>query len=413
MFKLKKFFLTAFCLLATPLLAGNLDKKAEQLAQSLLIIDTHIDVPYRLNEKYEDISKATEGGDFDYPRAIKGGLNAPFMSIYLPADLDGTQDAVKLANKLIDDIKKIISDSPEKFLSACSSRDVENSLGTAKIALPMGMENGSAIAGDIKNLKHFWKRGIRYITLTHAKSNHISDSSYDKNRQWHGLSEFGKGLIVEMNKLGVMVDISHVSDIAFYQVMEISKAPVIASHSSARHFVPGFERNMSDEMIIKLAEKEGVIQLNYASSFLAKTAQDAWNKFDEDKKKFIEDNKLSEKTDKDKLDEFNNSYKKTHPELWVTLEHLLDHVDHVVKLTSIDNVGIGSDYDGVGDSLPTGLKDVASYPALIKGLLQRGYSEQDIEKILSGNLLRVWKAVEQYAQQQGTTTMHCNNLNQG
>jgi membrane dipeptidase len=387
--------------------AQNLDAQAERLAKSSLIIDTHIDLPYRLNEHYEDISISTEKGDFDYPRAVKGGLNVPFMSIYIPAEYEITNKAYDFANKLIDDVENIIKHSPDKFMAACSSSDAEASLKLNKIALPMGMENGAPIVGDIKNLEHFWARGIRYITLTHSKSNHISDSSYDKNRQWNGLSDFGKKLVIDMNRLGVMVDISHVSDIAFYQVMEITKVPAIASHSSARFFVPGFERNMRDEMIIKLAENNGVIQLNYASSFLTKAARDAWDLLKVALAKYKLDNNLPESDDTPEVKAFAKKYKTEHPELYVDMKDVLDHIDHIVKITSIDNVGIGSDYEGVGDSLPTGLKDVSSFPTLIKGLLKRGYSESDIGKILGGNLLRVWKAVEQYAEQQGTKTRHC------
>ncbi|MFT5451805.1 MAG: membrane dipeptidase [Enterobacterales bacterium] len=382
--------------------------QARKLAKSLIIIDTHIDVPYRLNDHYEDISKATEKGDLDYPRAVEGGLNAPFMSIYIPADLEAKPEAIILANKLIDDIEKIIKQSPNKFMAACSSQDVEKSLVLNKIALPLGMENGAPIAGDFKNLEHFYKRGIRYVTLAHSKSNHISDSSYDENRQWFGLSEFGKKLVPEMNRLGVMIDISHVSDIAFYQVIESTKTPVIASHSSARHFTPDFERNMSDEMIIKLGENDGVIQINYGSTFLIKSARIAWDLFSEVEEKFITENSLDEEKDKDEIEAFKSQYKLKHPELWANISDVLDHIDHVVKLTNINHVGLGSDYDGVGDSLPNGLKDVSTYPALIQGLLDRGYDEVSIGKILGGNSLRVWKAVEKYATSQGTKLIHCS-----
>ena len=394
--------------LTTNLVADGMDAKAILLAKTLLIIDTHIDVPNRLRKNYEDVSKATENGDFDYPRAISGGLNAPFMSIYIPAELEAKGEDTALANQLIDDVENLIQQAPDKFYKACSSADVESSIKLNKIALPMGLENGSPLAGDLKNLEHFWNRGIRYITLAHSKSNHISDSSYDSHRQWYGLSDFGKQLIPEMNKLGVMVDVSHITDIAFYQVMEISKAPVIASHSSARYFTPNFERNMSDEMIIKLAQHQGVIQVTFGSSFLDQSARDAWDVFEEEEKQFVRDNTQLEPKSAE-VEEFKKQYKQQHPELWVSVDRVLDHIDHIVKLTSIDNVGIGSDYEGVGDSLPVGLKDVSSYPNLIKGLLKRGYDETAIEKILSGNVLRVWKAVEQFAASQGTVTRHCLN----
>lgn len=366
------------------------------LAQDTIIVDTHIDVPYRLNHEWEDISVATDGGDLDYPRAVAGGLDAPFMSIYIPADLQTTGGSKDLANKLIDDMEKVVASAPDKFMIAKSVADVEAAFASGKIALPLGMENGSAIEGSMENLAHFHERGIRYITLTHSKWNHISDSSYDEDKHWGGLSEFGKELVTAMNNIGVMVDISHVSDGAFWQVMDIAKTPAIASHSSARHFTPGFERNMSDDMIKRLAENGGVIMINYGSAFLTEVAN-AYNK-----PKGEAYNAWIEESGTEKSDEveeaFDAKYRAEHPYPYADLSDVLDHIDHVVKITgSVNYVGLGSDYDGVGDSLPTGLKDVSSYPTLIKGLLERGYSEDDVKKILSGNLLRVWREIEAYA----------------
>ena len=261
------------------------------------------------------------------------------------------------------------------------------------ISLPMGMENGSPIQGSLENLKHFYERGIRYITLAHSQSNHISDSSYDIRRQWKGLSPFGKELVVEMNKIGILVDISHVSDDAFYQAVEISKVPLIASHSSLRAFTPGFERNMDDDMIKALGKNGGVIQINFGSTFVSKIAR-TWSDAFSKKRKEVEE---KEGKDSKETEKFSKSYTEKNPLPYATLETVLDHIDHVVKLIGIDHVGIGSDYDGVGDTLPIGLKDVSTYPNLVQGLLDRGYSEQDIVKILSGNLLRVWRATEEYA----------------
>ena len=264
------------------------------------------------------------------------------------------------------------------------------------MSLPMGMENGSPIEGDLKNLQYFFDRGVRYITLTHSLSNHISDSSYDKNRQWNGLSEFGTEVIREMNRLGIMVDISHVSDDAFWQVIELSAVPVIASHSSARHFTPGFERNINDEMIVALAEKGGVVQINFGSTFITQLGEEYGTALSEASKLYLAAHPELTKTELYRI--YPGIYAEKHGPLpYANVDDVLDHFDHVVSLTSVDHVGIGSDFDGVGDSLPVGLKDVASYPNLIKGLLQRGYSEDDIRKILGENLLRVWQAVEDYA----------------
>ncbi|MBV1910749.1 MAG: dipeptidase [Kangiellaceae bacterium] len=369
---------------------------AEQIAQKYIITDTHIDVPYRLENKFEDVSHATTHGDFDFPRAKAGGLDAPFMSIYIPAKLEKEAGASKaLADKLIDMVEKLAEDAPDKYGVVHSVAQMQENFNKGIISLPMGMENGSPIEGEMENLEYFYQRGIRYITLTHSKANHISDSSYDENRPAKGLTEFGKKLVVEMNNTGVMVDVSHISDDAFYQVMEISKVPVIASHSSARHFTPGFERNMSDEMIELLAKNGGVIQINFGSTFISQRSIDNNNTHKDAVSAFVKENDVKENSDEAKA--FSKSYRDKIPFEYATLNDVLDHFDHVVKIAGIDYVGIGSDYDGVGDSLPVGLKDVSNYPALINGLLGRGYSEQDIAKILSGNLIRVWKQAEEYA----------------
>jgi membrane dipeptidase len=367
--------------------------KANKLAQENIIIDSHIDVPYRLEEKWVDVTKATQSGDFDYPRAKQGGLNAPFMSIYIPASLDSSANSTKLADKLIDYVEAIVGRAPDKFAIATSTTDVEQQFAQGLISLPLGMENGSPIQGDLANLQHFYDRGIRYITLAHSQANHISDSSYDLRRKWKGLSPFGKELVQEMNKVGVLIDISHVSDAAFYQTIELTQTPVIASHSSLRAFTPGFERNMDDEMIKALGKNGGVIQINFGSTFVTKRAN-AWSKKRSTEQKIVEE-KFGE--DSDEYKNFRDQFSAKNPLPYATLDSVLDHIDHVVKLIGIDHVGIGSDYDGVGDSLPTDLKDVSTYPNLIQGLLNRGYSDAHIIQVLSGNFMRVWKINEEYA----------------
>jgi membrane dipeptidase len=376
--------------------AVDLAAQAMDIAQNSIIIDTHIDVPYRLHDDWEDVSEATEGGDYDYPRAKAGGLNAPFMSIYTPAGLEAEGRSKEVAEELIDLVNRIVNESPDKYAIALSPADIEDQYAHGLISLPMGMENGSPIEGDLANVQHFFDRGIRYITLAHGLSNHISDSSYDDNKQWGGLSEFGVEVVHEMNRVGIMVDISHVSDEAFWDVMEVTAAPAIASHSSARHFTPDWERNIADDMIVRLAENGGVVQINYGSAFLTQTAQEYGPARREALAAYIEENggEISEELES----AFEAKYASEHGSYpYATLEETLDHFDHVVKLTSIDHVGIGSDYDGVGDSLPIGLKDVSSYPNLVEGLLRRGYGEDDIRKILGGNLMRVWREVEAVA----------------
>ncbi len=370
-------------------------QRARHLSTTSIITDGHIDVPYRLEKKWVDVSESTEDGDFDYPRAIAGGLNAPFMSIYTPAEKD-TEQAREHADSMIGFVNRIVDESPDKFAIPFSVADIRRHFEDGVISLPMGLENGSPIGQDLAMVQYFHDRGVRYITLTHSKSNLISDSSYDENKQWDGLSEFGFDLVREMNRVGIMVDISHVSDAAFWDVMEVAQAPVIASHSSARHFTPDWERNINDDMIKKVADIGGVIMINFGSAFVTEEANSFSQARSDAYDAYIEENGLEES---DELqEEFRDSYDRENgPYPFASLTHVLDHFDHVVALAGIDYVGIGSDYDGVGDSLPLGLKDVSSYPNLIEGLLERGYGDEDIKKILGENLLRVWTAVEAYA----------------
>jgi membrane dipeptidase len=368
-------------------------------AEQTLIIDTHIDIPFRLHRGYVDVSKATDGGDFDYPRAKAGGLNAAFMSIYIPAAVDEAGDSVALADKLIDDMENLANSHPDKFAIARCSADIEAQAARGLISMPLGMENGGPVAASDEALDHFYQRGIRYITLSHSKSNALSDSSYDLNEAHGGLSPLGKDMVVRMNNLGVMVDVSHISDAAFEQVIEISQVPVIASHSSLRHYTPGFRRNMTDDMVKTLAEAGGVIQINYGSSFISAEAREYANAASASIIAYQQKNKLAR--DAQELRDYREQYRIDNPYPFATMDMVLDHIDRAVELGGIDSVGIGSDYDGVGDSLPIGLKDASTYGDLMEGLRGRGYSQAEINKIMGGNTLRVWRAVEAYAQAQG------------
>ena len=381
----------------------DIDAEALRIAQTSIIVDTHIDVPFRLLARPQDVARATDSGDFDYPRAVAGGLNAPFMSIYTPARLEGTGKSRTAADRLIKLVEDIVAQAPDKFALATSVADVREQFASDLISLPMGMENGSPLEGDIANLQYFYERGIRYLSLSHGETNHLSDSSYDESRQWHGISEFGEEVIREMNRLGIMIDVSHVSDDAFWQILDTSAVPVIASHSSARRFTPGFERNMSDDMIIALARHGGVVQINFGSSFITREAQVYSSARMAAGKAYLEEH--PELGEAYLYREYPAIYDAEHgPFPYATLDDVLDHFDHVVSLAGVDHVGIGSDYDGVGDTLPVGLKDVSSYPNLVAGLLRRGYSDEDIRKILGENLLRVWAAAEDYAATTSSST---------
>jgi len=389
--------------LAAPALASaeetDLAATAGMLARRAMIVDTHIDVPYRLFDDWEDVTKSTVDGDFDYVRARSGGLNIPFMSIYTPAEAEEEGTSYALANQLIDSVEALVGRAPGKFVIVKTTDDAKKAMAKGLIGLAMGMENGSPIEGKLENLAFFHDRGISYITLAHALSNHISDSSYDEERKWNGLSPFGKDVVAEMNREGIMVDISHVTDEAFYQVLAISKVPVIASHSSPRHFTPGWERNMSDEMIKALAKNGGVIQINFGSSFLTQEAWEWHETMDELRTLYLEANGLDEYGDE--AEQFEKDYRIEHPFPYATLDDLLANFEHVINLVGVEHVGIGSDFDGVGDSLPEGMKDVSDYPALIEVLLKREYTADVIQGIMGGNLMRVWREVEEYAKAQG------------
>ncbi len=376
---------------------------ADELAHKYIITDGHVDLPFRLKVKnfrlereYMTIPVSTTEGDFDYERAKKGGLDAPFMSVYIPSSYQLQPDKGKaLADSLINMVRGIAEQIPDKFAMANSPAEVEANFEAGKISLPMGMENGAPIGDDLANVKYFHERGIRYITLTHGKDNQICDSSYDTTRTWNGLSAFGEQVVKEMNRVGIMVDISHVSDSTFYDVIKLTRIPIIASHSSCRAFTPGFQRNMNDDMIKKLGENGGVIQINFGSAFLDSAVR-AGNEINRKKLQALLDEKGLKSSDslaKPIVEQFRNE----NPSLFADVEIVANHVDHVVKLAGIDHVGIGSDYDGVGDSLPTGLKDVSQYPNLIYILLKRGYNEEDIAKVCYKNVWRVWNKVEQAA----------------
>ncbi|GIS23078.1 MAG: dipeptidase [Gammaproteobacteria bacterium] len=340
----------------------KINNLAQELAQEMIIIDTHLDTPIQLymqqskNGFYEDITKASSL-HFDFDRAVSGGLNVPFFVIFTPPSAEEKGTAFEMAKDLIQILEDIMNKHPSKFRLVKSPEEITNEKGVMQVVY--GMENGAPIESKLSNIKVFSDMGINYITLAHSKSNHISDSSYDSNKNWGGLSPFGRKVVAEMNKQGVMIDISHVSDAAFYEVLKLTKTPVIASHSSLRHFVPGFERNVSDDMLRELAKNEGVIQICFGSEFIAE--------------------------------------KKKYPNLVVTVKDVADHIDRVKELVGIDHVGIGSDYDG-WRNFPVGLEDTSTYPNLIKELLNRDYTKEEIKKIFGGNLLRVWREVKRFSE---------------
>src|SRR5262245_18761493 len=311
-------------------------KRGQELARRFLIVDGHVDVPYRLNAQppaeRDDVGQATAGGDFDYPRAVAGGLDAPFLSIYTPSEEEARGNSKALADQLIDLVEGIVRAYPTRFALARSALDVRTAAAAGKIAFLLGMENGSPIEGDLQNLRHFHGRGVRYITLCHGKDNHISDSSYDTRHTHSGLSPFGRLVVRRMNELGILVDVSHVSDDAFWQALELTRAPLIASHSSLRHFVPGFERNMSDGMVRALGKNGGVILINFGSSFLTAAA----NEYYEKRERELGGLRRTLGGDTEAYRISRARWELDNPLPRASVRDVADHIDRVVRLAGID-----------------------------------------------------------------------------
>jgi len=364
-------------------------KQAGRLAREILLLDTHMDTAYELHKKMQDISGRIEGGHFDYVRARQGGLDAVFMAVYVPPAYEEKGGAKAFAEETIDLVESFGRKWPDKFVPARSGDEIRAAFGSGRLAILLGIENGSALEGDLANLAYFHGRGVRYITLTHSKNNHICDSSFDEGPKWHGLSPFGRRVVTEMNRLGMIIDVSHVSDDAFYQIVSLSKTPVVATHSSCRHFTPGWHRNMSDDMIRQLAEKGGVIQINFGSMFVDPEVNRQFRKIRTEVGEHIRANRL-EGVQRDRY------VRQRWTQAQFGKAHVRDvaaHIDHVVKLVGIEHVGLGSDFDGVTE-LPEGLEDASGYPNLLYELLKMGYDEGDIRKICGENFLRVWAEIE-------------------
>lgn len=364
--------------------AMSFEEKARKLSQDFIIVDGHVDLPYRLRSNPEDVSVQTEKGHFDYVRAKQGGLDAPFMSIYIPAakEMNG---AMELALELIASVEQLCEQHPDKFALATSPSEIQTNFSQGLISFPMGLENGAPIEGDLRNLDLLYEKGIRYITLCHSKDNHICDSSYDQRYTHGGLSPFGYEVIEKMNQLGIMIDVSHVSDSAFYQAIRSSRAPVIASHSSCRHFTPGFERNVSDDMIRLIGKNNGVMMINFGSAFITSKGNEAMQQV-------LSRVMKGEANESDPDIQAALDSIKSQPALMGNIALVADHIDRVVDIAGIDHVGFGSDFDGVSN-LPIGLEDASKLPDLIQELLKRGYTDEDISKICYQNIFRVWNDV--------------------
>lgn len=389
--------LLAVALSCTPVAAhAQATDAARRLAQDALIVDTHIDAPDRLlDEGWRDLTDATDR-EFDHPKARAGGLDIAFMSIYTSPVQDAKGTAFDAANKQIDSVLALAARAPDKFAVLRSPRDVARLAKGGRVLLPMGMENGAPIGDDLGKLRFFFDRGVRYITLAHSAANRIADSSYGVARTWNGLSPFGREVVKEMNRLGIMVDVSHLSDASAAEAIALSRVPVVATHSAFRHFTPGFERNISDELALAIARKGGVVQIPFGTGFVNATAAANMQAKFRERAALQARNAQARKDGRAEEDEnaWSTQWDKDHPPPATPIDAVLDQIDHAVKVVGIDHVGIGSDFDGVGGELADGLRSVADFPNLIAGLQARGYRDADIRRILGGNILRTWQAIE-------------------
>jgi len=362
-----------------------------------IVIDTHADTTQRMVfDPRFNIGERHSDGNIDIPRMKDGGLDGLFFSIWVPSDVTGPI-AVKRAFDQIDAVREAARTHSNDLVLATTAADIRKASAEKKIAALMGVEGGHMIDDDIRQLRNFFALGARYMTLTHFKNNNWADSSTDKPAH-NGLTAFGKDVFREMNRLGMMVDISHVADKTFYDVLEITSAPVIASHSSCRALT-NHPRNMTDDMLRALAKNGGVVMINYHSGFIDEDFRVASEKKNGDvvasmsaMSKKCGGNEACSTMESERIDH-EAMEKGLLPK--VSWERIIDHIDHAVKVAGADHVGLGSDFDGA--TMPIGLEDVSKLPKISDALLKKGYSEQDVEKILGGNILRVMEAVERAA----------------
>ncbi len=374
--------------------ADQVSARARNLHERAIVVDTHDDTTQRLIfDKSFDIGGRNKDGNIDIPRMREGGLDAIFFSIWVTGDVTGPI-AVKRAFNQIDAVREAVRTHSDLAL-ATTAADIRRAASNKKIAVLMGMEGGHMIDNDLGLLRIYATLGIRYLTLTHSINTTWADSSGDKPEH-NGLTPFGKDVVRELNRLGIMVDISHVADKTFFDALEVTKAPVIASHSSCRA-ISNAPRNMTDEMLRALSKNGGVVMINYNAGFLSEEYRTAkrspeLNARIEAKDKLCGDNEACSIRDGDRINQ-EAMIKGELPK--VTWEKIIEHIDHAVKVAGIDHVGLGSDFDGA--VMPIGMEDVSKLPKITDALLKKGYSEQDIQKILGGNILRVMEEVERIA----------------
>jgi membrane dipeptidase len=383
------------------------EMKAARIHEKIFTLDSHVDTPMRVYRTPTDLSvrhphSEENAGELDFPRMKEGGLDAAFFAVYVAQDTctdEGRLKARKTADEMIDLVLDWKTKYPSLVEIAGSPDDAGRVAESGKRAAFLGMENGYPLGTDLSLIRHFRDRGTRYITLCHVRNNDICDSSTDPDgAKWNGLSPFGRGVVAEMNRLGVLIDLSHVSDSTFFQVLRISRAPVILSHSCCRGLMDS-PRNLTDGMLTALRSNDGVIQINLCSFYLIKSEPNPLRAaaFDSLKKIYGEWSKI---TDPEKHEAYNRARKAVNlrfPERKAAVKDLADHIDHAVQIAGIGHVGIGSDFDG-GAGL-SDCEDVSQMGAITLELVRRGYSERDIAGIWGRNFLKVWEQVLKNAEE--------------
>jgi membrane dipeptidase len=383
---------------ARPVAQADAAARARQIQERAIVIDTHADTTQRMVfDPRFNIAERHSDGNIDVPRMREGGMSGLFFSIWVPSEVTGPP-AVKRAFDQIDAVREAARLHPNDLVLATTAADVRKAKVEHKIAALMGVEGGHMIDDDLRLLRSFAALGVRYMTLTHFKNNNWADSSTDKPAH-NGLTPFGKDVVREMNRLGMMVDISHVADKTFFDVLALTTAPVVASHSSSR-VIANHPRNMTDDMMRALAKNGGVIMINYHAAFLSEEFRVASEKLNggdvvasmSAMSKKCGGNEACTTMESDRIDH-EAMLKGTLPK--VSWEKIIEHIDHAVKIAGADHVGLGSDFDGA--TMPLGMEDVSKLPKITEALVVKGYSDADIEKILGGNILRVMEAVERAA----------------
>jgi membrane dipeptidase len=389
----------------------GISAKARQIHDSALIVDTHADTPQRFLDEGYDIGSTDPNdiGHISLEKARRGNLGAEFFSIWV--DPQTTQgNYARHSFDLIDSVYEQAAHHPDRMMMAFSTDDIERAHRQHKLATLMGIEGGHSIENDMHLLRDFYRLGVRYMTLSWSNTNEWADSSGDiddpKVQHHDGLTDFGKQVVLEMNRLGMMVDISHVADKTFWDAIATTKAPVIASHSSARALVNA-PRNMTDDMLKAVAKNDGVIQVNFFNGFDDETFRKTLDAQAKDHtaaiQKFVDEQKAQGKpVDYVQVDRIEREWMAKIPR--PPLKSLIDHIDHIAKVAGVDHVGLGSDFDGVSGATPQGIDSAADLPKITQALLERGYSPEDIAKILGGNLMRVFREVERVSREMRTST---------